>query len=50
MENPAFIRVSLSDVRVIMVIMCVLNVELLCQEVMGRVPIFDCLLPGACGC
>jgi hypothetical protein len=32
-KNPTFIRVSLSDVRVIMVIMRVLAVELLCQAV-----------------
>jgi hypothetical protein len=35
MENPTLIEVSLSDVRVTMVIMCVLVVELLCQTVMG---------------
>jgi hypothetical protein len=35
MENPMLIEVSLSDVRVTMVIMCVLVMELLCQTVMG---------------
>jgi hypothetical protein len=34
-ENPALIGASLSDVRVIMVIMLVLVVELLCQAVTG---------------
>jgi hypothetical protein len=37
MENHAFIGASLSDVRVIMTIMCVIVVELLCQAVMGHV-------------
>jgi hypothetical protein len=35
MENPALIQASLSDVRMTMVIMCVLVVELLYQMVMG---------------
>jgi hypothetical protein len=35
MENPTLIGVSLSDVRVTMVIMHVLVVELQCQAVMG---------------
>jgi hypothetical protein len=35
MENSVLIGVSLLDVRVIIVIMCVLVVELLCQAVMG---------------
>jgi hypothetical protein len=35
MEKPAFTRVNLSDVRVIMMIMCVLVEELLCQAVTG---------------
>jgi hypothetical protein len=35
MEKPAFARVNLSDVRVIIVIMHVPMVELLCQVSMG---------------
>jgi hypothetical protein len=35
MEKPAFTRVNLSDVRVIMMIMCVLVEKLLCQAVTG---------------
>jgi hypothetical protein len=35
MEKPAFTKVNLSDVRVIMAIMCVPVVELLCQVSMG---------------
>jgi hypothetical protein len=35
MKNPALIGASLSDVRVIMTIMCIFVVELLCQTVMG---------------
>jgi hypothetical protein len=50
MENPAFIEVSLSDVRVIMAIMLVLVVELLCQAVMGQLQVLECLLPGLRGC
>jgi hypothetical protein len=34
MEKPAFHWLDLSDVRAIMVIMCVLVEELLCQAVM----------------
>jgi hypothetical protein len=49
MKNPTFIRENLFDVRAIMVIMCVLIVELLCQTVMGRVPVLECLLPDARG-
>jgi hypothetical protein len=49
MENPALIRVSLSDVRDIMVIMCVLVVELLCQAMMGWNSVLECLLPGTRG-
>jgi hypothetical protein len=49
MKNPTFIGASLSDVRAIMVIMCVLVVELLCQMMMGRVPVLECLLPDAHG-
>jgi hypothetical protein len=50
MENCAFTGASLSDVIVIMVIMHVLSVELLCQAVMGRVPVFECLLLVEHGC
>jgi hypothetical protein len=49
MENPALIRASLSDVRVTMVIICVLVVELLYHAVMGWVPVLECLLPGVRG-
>jgi hypothetical protein len=49
MEDPSFTGVSLSYVRVIMMIMCVLMVELLCQAVIGRVPVLECLLLGAHG-
>jgi hypothetical protein len=45
MENPAFIGVSLSDVRVIMTIMHVHVVELACQAVMERIPVLKCLFP-----
>jgi hypothetical protein len=43
MENRTFIEVSLSDVRVIMTIMCVLVVEFLYKTVMGHVPILEWL-------
>jgi hypothetical protein len=33
--GPAFVWASLSDVKVIMMIMCVLMVKLLCQAAMG---------------
>jgi hypothetical protein len=49
MENPALIEVSLSDVRVIMVIIRVLIVELLCQAVTGQVLVLKCLLPDTRG-
>jgi hypothetical protein len=48
MENPTLIRVSLSDVKVIMTIMHVLVVKLLCQTAAGRIPALECLLPGVC--
>jgi hypothetical protein len=48
-EKPAFTGVNLSDVRVIITIMCVLVEKLLCQIVMGRIPILECLLSGVCG-
>jgi hypothetical protein len=47
-EKPAFTRVGLSDVRLIMVIMRVL-VELLCQAVIGQIPILECILSDVCG-
>jgi hypothetical protein len=46
MENLAFTRASLSNVKVIMVIIHVLTMELLCQAVMGWVLVLECLLPG----
>jgi hypothetical protein len=50
MGGLALIGVSLSDVRVIMMIMRVLMVKLLCQVVMGWVPVLECLLPDTRGC
>jgi hypothetical protein len=50
MENPAFTEMSLSDGKVIMAIMHVLSLDLLCQAVMGRVPVLECLLLGARVC
>jgi hypothetical protein len=50
MEKPAFTEVSLSDVRVIMMIMHVPMEELLCQATMGWVPLLKYLLSGARGC
>jgi hypothetical protein len=41
---------SLSDARVIMAILHVLTVNLLCQVVMGRVPVLECRLPVPHGC
>jgi hypothetical protein len=49
MENPAFTRVSLSDVRVIMTIMHVAVEELLHQAATGWIPVLKYLLSGACG-
>jgi hypothetical protein len=49
MEMPAFTRVNLSNVRVIIVIMCVLMEELLCQTVMEWIPVLECPLSGVCG-
>jgi hypothetical protein len=49
-ENPAFTRACLSSARVIMVIMRVPVVELLCQMVMGWLPVLKYLLSRACGC
>jgi hypothetical protein len=48
-ENPRPYRVSLSDVRVIMVFICILRVELLCQAVMRQIPALKCLLLGPRG-
>jgi hypothetical protein len=41
---------SLSDVRVIMMIMCVLMVKSLCQAMMVWAPVLMWLLAGMCGC
>jgi hypothetical protein len=52
MDKLTFTMAFLSDVRVIMVIMCVLLVELLYQAVMGWISALEYLLPGmhgACG-
>jgi hypothetical protein len=49
MENLAFTRVNLFNVRVIMMIMCVPVEELLCQVVVQQIPILECLLSRACG-
>jgi hypothetical protein len=49
MKMPAFIRVNLSDVRVIMMIMRVSVVELLCQAATGRLLVLKYLLLGVCG-
>jgi hypothetical protein len=50
MENPAFTGAILSNVRVIMTIMRVLMKELLCQAVMGQIPVLEWLLSGVRGC
>jgi hypothetical protein len=49
MEKLNFTRASLSNVGVIMTIMRVPLVELLCQTMMGQIPILEYLLPGARG-
>jgi hypothetical protein len=49
MEKSSFTRVNLSDVRVIMMIMCVPVVELLCQAVTGWISVREHLFSGACG-
>jgi hypothetical protein len=49
MEKPTITRDNLSDLRVIIAIMHVLMEELLCQEVMGRIPILESLFLGARG-
>jgi hypothetical protein len=43
MEKPTSSMVNLSDVRVIMMIMRVLLEELICQTVMGRIPVLKCI-------
>jgi hypothetical protein len=48
-KKAIFTRANLSDVRVIITIMHVLVEELLCQAVMGWIPILKCLLLGARG-
>jgi hypothetical protein len=40
---------GISNVRVIMMIMCVIMVKSLCQAAMRQVPVLQCLLPGARG-
>jgi hypothetical protein len=50
MENLTFTRASLSDVTEIMMIMCVLVEDLLCQAVTGQIPVLKCLMSGVCGC
>jgi hypothetical protein len=42
MEKPTFTGANLSDVRVIMTIMCVHVKELLYQAVMGWIPVLNC--------
>jgi hypothetical protein len=49
-ENPTLIRASLSDVKVIMMVMRGHVVKLLCEAVMGWVLVLKCLLLGAHGC
>jgi hypothetical protein len=50
MEKPTFTRASLSNVRVIIMIMHVPVVQRLCQTVIGWIPVLKCLLSSACGC
>jgi hypothetical protein len=49
MEKPAFTRMSLSDVKLIMISMRVLVEEFLCQAVMEQIPLLKGLLSGARG-
>jgi hypothetical protein len=49
MEKATFTRASLSDVRVIMAIMCVLVEELLCQAVTMWFLVLECMLSLAHG-
>jgi hypothetical protein len=48
LENSAFTRACLSDVRVILVIMHVPLVELLCEVTIGWIPTLEYLLSGTC--
>jgi hypothetical protein len=48
--EPRPYQACLSEVRVMMAIICVFVVKLLCQAVTGWILVLDCLLPGACGC
>jgi hypothetical protein len=43
MENSAFTKANLPNVRVIMEIMRVLMEKLLCQAVTGQIPVLECL-------
>jgi hypothetical protein len=49
MEKPTFTRTSLSDVRVIVLIMRVSLVEQRCQVATGQVPALKCPLLGTHG-
>jgi hypothetical protein len=49
MEKLIFTRAYLSNVKVIMVIMCVPSIELLCQSVMGQIHALKYLLQDTCG-
>jgi hypothetical protein len=49
MEKPAFTRMNISSVRVIMAIMRVPVGEFLYQAVIGRITILKYLLSYACG-
>jgi hypothetical protein len=49
-REPCAYRASLSNVKVIMMIIRVLMVELLCQAVIGQIPTLECKLPGTGGC
>jgi hypothetical protein len=50
MRSSAPIGVTLSDVRMIMVIIRVLVVELLCQTMTGQILVLKCLLLGMRRC
>jgi hypothetical protein len=49
MKKHVFTRACLSDVKVIIVIMCVSVVEFLCQETTEWIPVLKYLVSGACG-
>jgi hypothetical protein len=49
MQKIVFTKACLSDISVIMAIMCEPLLELLCQVVMGWIPALKDLLPGAHG-